>query len=1098
MTLLCLCVKAQNLRVTGVVRDKSDVIIGASVMVKNSTVGTVTDMDGRYSVEVPANGVLIFSYIGYTPVEKQVDGQTVINVTMNDDVQAIDEVVVTAIGIKQQKKKLGYTTQQVNTEALDQPGTVNVGNALSGQVAGLTVNNPTGIFQAPSFSLRGKTPLMVIDGVPVESDLFDVSPENIESINVLKGTAAAALYGSRGKDGAILITTKLAKEDGLTVTAGLSSMVSAGFTVFPETQTEFGSGSNGQYAFWDGADGGISDGDMTWGPRFAGQKIAQWNSPIRNKETGETIPWWGDVSGTIYDDQSKYERVPIAWEPHDNLRDFLRTGIITKATFSVASKSKKANYNFNGDFSNQRGQVPNTSVYTGGLNFNSMYNLSNSVTLSANLSYNKVYSPNYPRYGYGPKNHMYTILLWMGNDVNGKELAEHYYRPDSEGTRQANYNYAWYNNPYFAANELTQKHDRNTMNGQLKLNWDVIPGLSLQGRAAGRLESTFEDMSVPKSYMNYGDSRNGDYKTWNTDQLDINADFLATYTRAFSRNFTLTVNAGTSLYYRQIRKQSQSTDGLIVAKVYNLGNSLNPVSATNSMNEKAIESVYGSVNVDLFESLFLTFTGRNDWSSALVYANKNGNYSYFYPSVSGSWLISETFKDKMPSWISFAKIRGSWAQVGNDTGAYTINSGYNVGNLQLIDGSYVYTNSFSSTAISPNLKPERKNAWEVGLDLRFLDNRINLDATYYKENTRDQIMNISTPSISGVSNQLINAGNIQNSGVEIALNTIPFRNKDWEWNLDFTFTKNNNKIIELHPDAAEYIGLRGSTGWGNMRIQSAARVGGPYGVLISDITPKRDDNGNIILKWSDSDRSAYADRSLKNEVIGDMNPDFLGSVSTGLTWKNLSFRMALDMRFGGKVAVYGNRYGTAYGWTESSLKFRDEAHGGMTWTSQYLNADGSQSGSYGVTYHDGMIPQGIFASGTQVTGIDGKTHDVGGMSYQQAYENGILEPMHAASYYNYANQWATGVTNDGWIHDLKYIALREITVGYTFPSNIAGKIGAKRLGVSFSARNLGYLYNSLPNDVNPEGVRGNLSGEFRIRSFDPYTANYTMTINVGF
>ena len=386
----------------------------------------------------------------------------------------------------------------------------------------------------------------------------------------------------------------------------------------------------------------------------------------------------------------------------------------------------------------------------------------------------------------------------------------------------------------------------------------------------------------------------------------------------------------------------------------------------------------------------------------------------------------------------------------------------------------------------------------MGLDLRFLNNRINLDATYYKENTKDQIMNIATPSISGISNQLINAGNIQNSGVEIALNTIPFRNKDWEWNLDFTFTKNSNKIVELHPDAAEYIGLRGSTGWGNMRIQSAAKVGGPYGVLISDITPKRDDNGNIILKWSDSDRSAYADRSLKNEMIGDMNPDFLGSVSTGLTWKNLSFRMALDMRFGGKVASYGNRYGTAYGWTESSLKFRDEAHGGMTWTSQYLNADGSQSGSYGVTYHDGMIPQGIFASGTTVTGVDGKSHDVSGMSYQQAYQAGILEPMHAASYYNYANQWSTGVINDGWVHDLKYIALREITVGYTFPANIAGKIGAKRLGVSFSARNLGYLYNSLPNDVNPEGVRGNLSGEFRIRSFDPYTANYTMTINVGF
>lgn len=798
MTLLCLCVKAQNLRVTGVVRDKSDVIIGASVMVKNSTVGTVTDMDGHYSVEVPANGVLIFSYIGYTPVEKQVDGQTVINVTMNDDVQAIDEVVVTAIGIKQQKKKLGYTTQQVNTEALDQPGTVNVGNALSGQVAGLTVNNPTGIFQAPSFSLRGKTPLMVIDGVPVESDLFDVSPENIESINVLKGTAAAALYGSRGKDGAILITTKLAKEDGLTVTAGLSSMVSAGFTVFPETQTEFGSGSNGQYAFWDGADGGISDGDMTWGPRFAGQKIAQWNSPIRNKETGETIPWWGDVSGTIYDDQSKYERVPIAWEPHDNLRDFLRTGIITKATFSVASKSKKANYNFNGDFSNQRGQVPNTSVYTGGLNFNSMYNLSNSVTLSANLSYNKVYSPNYPRYGYGPKNHMYTILLWMGNDVNGKELAEHYYRPDSEGTRQANYNYAWYNNPYFAANELTQKHDRNTMNGQLKLNWDVIPGLSLQGRAAGRLESTFEDMSVPKSYMNYGDSRNGDYKTWNTDQLDINADFLATYTRAFSRNFTLTVNAGTSLYYRQIRKQSQSTDGLIVAKVYNLGNSLNPVSATNSMNEKAIESVYGSVNVDLFESLFLTFTGRNDWSSTLA----KGNNSYFYPSVSLSTLVNEYVK--LPSWMDYLKVNGAWAQVSSDLDPYSLYATYSNGTLY---GS-IPSVTYPGTLLNANILPQKTTSYEVGVSTSFLHNRIGIDLTYYHMLDENSIIELPISSASAFTKRYVNGNEYTTNGFELIVSATPVKNKNFTWNVATNWSSNIRKLTGIYGDQEKFGDLK--------------------------------------------------------------------------------------------------------------------------------------------------------------------------------------------------------------------------------------------------------------------------------------------------
>ena len=508
-------------------------------------------------------------------------------------------------------------------------------------------------------------------------------------------------------------------------------------------------------------------------------------------------------------------------------------------------------------------------------------------------------------------------------------------------------------------------------------------------------------------------------------------------------------------------------------------------------------SAIAAFNASWKNQLFLDVTGRNDWSSSLVYANGTGNHSYFYPSVSGSWILTETLRDNLPEWITFAKLRGSWAQVGNDTDAYRVNTGYKVDALTTSSGN-IYKNYWDAQAIATDLKPERKNAWEVGVDLRFLDNRIHLDATYYKENTRDQIMSVTTPSISGVSSKLINAGDIQNSGVEIALNTVPFRNKDWEWNLDFTFTKNKNKIIDLHPDAAEYIGLQGSTGWGDIRIQSVAKIGGPYGMLISDITPKKDKNGNIILKWSDSDRSAYADRSGTNEVIGDINPDFLGSVSTGLTWKNLTFRMAVDMRFGGLIASYANRYGTAYGWTEESLKYRDEAHGGITWTSKYLNADGTPSGSYGYTYHDGVIPQGVFAEGTNVTGVDGKQHNVSGMSYEAAVKAGILEPMHAASYYNYANQWLTGVVNDTWVSELNYVALREISLGYNFSNKIASKIGAKKLGLSLSARNLGYLYNSLPNNLNPESVRGNKSGEFRSRTFDPLCANYTMTINVGF
>lgn len=327
---------------------------------KNSTNGTVTDIDGRYRLEASIGDILTFSFVGYNTVEKEVKSNNpMINVELTDDVQAIDEVVVTAIGIKQQKKKIGYTTQQINSDVLNATPSLNVGSALSGQVAGLLVANPTGIFQAPSFKLRGNTPLIVLDGVPVETDFFDISSENIESVNVLKGTAASALYGSRGKNGAILITSKTAKKEGLEINFSTNNMITAGFAVLPETQHQYGSGSNGKYEFWDGADGGISDGDMTWGPKLnVGTKVAQWNSPIRDKVTGKEIPWWGDVKGTQYDDKSRYERVPIDWVSHDNLKDFLQTGLVTNNNISIAYKGEKARYFVTGQYAYQKDRYP--------------------------------------------------------------------------------------------------------------------------------------------------------------------------------------------------------------------------------------------------------------------------------------------------------------------------------------------------------------------------------------------------------------------------------------------------------------------------------------------------------------------------------------------------------------------------------------------------------------------------------------------------------------------------------------------------------------------------------------------------------------------
>ncbi|PWJ59450.1 TonB-linked SusC/RagA family outer membrane protein [Dyadobacter jejuensis] len=790
---------AQN-AVNGQVKDAKGMgLPGVNILLKTTNTGTITDAEGNYSLQAPADGVLVFSFIGYSAQEVKIEGRSELNITMKEDLQNLDEVVVTAIGIKQQKKKLGYTTQEVNGQVLEQAKTMNVGSALAGQVAGLTVTNPTGIFQTPSFTLRGKTPLIVLDGIPVETDFYDIASEDIENINVLKGTAASALYGSRGKNGAILITSKLAKKEGLEINLSTNNMMTAGYTVFPKTQTEYGSGSNGKYEFWDGADGGISDGDMTWGPKFEpGVKIAQWNSPIRNKETGEQIDWWGDVKGTVYDDRSKYERVPIDWVQHDNLRNFLSTGYVTTNNLSIAYKGDRSRFYASGKYARQKGQVPNSALSTGSMNFNSSFDLTKTLTLDASMSYTAVTSPNYPRYGYGPKNHMYTILVWMSDDVNGEDLKNHQWIPGQEGYRQANYNYAWYNNPYFAAYQLNQKHQRNVIDGQVKLNWQILPNLSVQGRANVRDKRYFEDMQSPKTYLNYGDSRNGDYKIWNTSQRNVDTDILASYTQPITSNIQMSVNAGASSLYRTYQQEYQSTDGLIVPSVFSLNNTAGPVQATNYFQEKAIRSVYGSANFDFYDAVFLNLTARNDWSSTLPASNN----SYFYPSASLSTVVSEYIK--MPKAMDFLKVFGSWAQVSSDLSPYSIYSAYSKGVTYGSTPSVYYP----SGIINPNIKPEETTSIELGISTALFKNRVSLDFTYYNVTDENQIIDLGVSESSGFSSRKVNGNVYKTNGFEIMGNFKMIRQGNFNWDMGVNWSRYVRKITEIYGDQSKFGNLR--------------------------------------------------------------------------------------------------------------------------------------------------------------------------------------------------------------------------------------------------------------------------------------------------
>lgn len=1001
---------AKQQTVSGTVSDSTGTLLtGVSVSVQGAAGGAATDSDGRYQITAPADGVLVFSMLGYTTQTQPVGGRSLIDVVLEADASALEEVVVTAIGIKQQKRQVGYATQEVDTEVLAKSKTMNMGSALTGQVAGLTVNNPTGIFQTPSFSLRGHEPLIVLDGVPIETDFYDISSDDIANINVLKGTAASALYGSRGKNGAILITSKKASEETLDVTVGTNNLFTAGFTVYPETQTEYGNGSNGQYEFWDGADGGISDGDMIWGPKFgAGVKVRQWNSPIRDRETGEVIPWWGDVSGTVYDDKSRYERVPTDWVRHDNLNDFLGTGIVTNNSVSMAYRGDRSSFYASGNYAYQKGQALNSSMQTGNAKFSASFTLADNLQLDASIAYNKVYSPNFPRYGYGPKNHMYTILIWMGDDVNGKELREHLYVPGQEGYRQANYNYAWYNNPYFAALELEQKQDRDVMHGMTSLNWQLLPNLNIQGRASLRQNKTFEDMQSPKSYMNYGDSRNGDYKLWNKAQLNVDADVLATYDQPIGENLALTLNGGASTFYRTYREDYEATDGLIVPFVYSLANTQGPVQATNFYERKTIRSVYGSANFDIYKALYLNFSARNDWSSTL----STDHNSYFYPSASLSTIVSDYIN--MPKTIDFLKLYASWAQVSSDLSPYSIYSTY--------DKSVTYgatpSVGYPAGIINPDIKPDKSSTYEAGLSTSLIGGRLSLDFTYYNIKEENQILDLAISEASGFNSRKVNGNVYRTNGFEVMAGARPIVGDAFSWDLNVNWSTYARKLEEIYGDEPKF---------GNLK--KGDRADSYYATVW-----QKSADGQLILNPNNT--LPIADPY--PTYIGNIEPDWRLGFQNRFRIKNVMINLDIDGAWGGLMRSMTIEKMWWGGKHPESVDYRDEEY---------------------AAGHPVYVPQGVIVTGGELQrDVDGNV-----ISDTRTYapNTTAVNWQTWSQIYPYQAQVTEGESKKfANVFDRSYLKLRRLSVGYDLINHI--KIGnAKSAVVTLYGYNL-LMWKNIP------------------------------------
>ncbi|MFC4097295.1 SusC/RagA family TonB-linked outer membrane protein [Euzebyella saccharophila] len=1109
--------------ISGIVSDDQGVPLpGVNVVEKGTSNGTSTDFDGNYEIQVADNATLVFSALGFKTIERAVNGNSNVNVTLEEDTEQLGEVVVTALGIKREQKALGYAMTEVKGEELAETNTVNPVQALQGKAAGVSIGGSDGgLFGNSKIQIRGVStlnsnnnqPVFVIDGVFLDNSvsnesadwagsandygniLKNLNPDDYKSVSVLKGAAATALYGSRGINGVVLIETK----DGSNARGiGVSIKQSMGIDrVFkqPALQNEFGPGTlagyvsygdtneNGEFYRFDNSQFYYNEagnptlvnhggGGLSYGPRFDGRMIEDYD--------GNLIPYTAN---------------------ENNMADVYDTGYNSNTSVALSGGNEKGNFYLSDSYNYRTGIMPDNSFRRNSLMFSGSYQLAPWLNANASISYVTSSSKN-PRNDISQGFFDGTFERLYNTD---KYTQNQYWQADHGGVPSANYGDSFINVPnrglWFGYYNNDQINEEKVIRPVVRLTANVTDWFTVAAEGnLNQYNTRFENKELGSGYANEG----GYYEVRHNEDITKMGKLTFNFTPKISENLTSQFIVGGEIWNREASYTRVRTDGgLIVPGKFFLENSKRVKLSEGGINStKQINSLYFLSNFGYKDQLFLDITGRNDWSSSLVYTNGEGNYSYFYPSVSTSWVFSETFNTN--NIFTFGKLRASWAQVGSDTSPYTLNRTYGLGTYQLED-SFIYLNSINTTLVDRGVEPEKKNSYEIGADLRFFNNRLGIDAAYYNETIENQIGEIPIPNVSGYNNLFTNIGTLSNYGVEISLNGTPVQTEDFSWNTTFNYWRNTTKIKELHEDVGEFKNLGGSITYGNFRIGSVGFEDGEYGVLYSDSSPKlyqatdeagnpvdNPNNGKKVLVWSDSRRGAYYERSYEAEEIGKIQPDFEGSFNNEFLYKGLSLSVLLDARFGGHIASYSSRYGTAYGYLEKSLRGRDAEYGGISWTSQYGDTQGD-------TYNDGIIPDGVFADGQEVTAPDGSIVNVGGLTYQEAVDQGHVEPTHASFYNYFRNSWGQGVVNDDWFTELEYIAVRNISFGYQFPRAFTDKLGARNFYIGINARNLGYLHNTMPNDINPESFRGTSSSEsFRERSFSPYVSSYTMTISVDF
>ena len=854
-----------SITVTGtVVDEKGESIIGATVQVEGTTNGVITDIDGKYSVRVENDkSTLRFSFVGLVPVVEQVKGRRIINVVLKSDTEVLDEVVVTALGIKKEKKKLGYAVQDLDAPALTKIPAANTASNLTGKIAGLKVSNSPNLFDTPALLLRGVAPVVVIDGVPVESATFwEVAPEDIESMCVLKGPAAAVLYGQMGQNGVIQITTKKAKE-AVKISVNSSTGFDTGMIANPSYQKKYGTGYQGQYRVGNSTD----EFWGAWGPELDGRLLPQWNSPY-------------DADGN---------RIAIPWIPRgkDNLKNMLRTGVVTNNNVSVETKFDIGDFRISLSEMHQKGVFENTKLNSYTVNMSGGIQFSKKMRFDANINYNKIDSPNFPSVGYGRNSPIYSMILWAGANVDVRDL-RNYWAPGLEGLQQRNFDIGPgydngsfdYNNPYFILYENLHGYHKNTAYGSASLKYDVTNELNITLRTGVNMNQLMEDYRTAYSTAY---NRNGNYSQSYKNDFQILTDLIAKYDKKLG---IFDVGAMLGFNARQYNDASHyaETDGLAVPGIYTLSNSMKPTTPTSSKRELAEYAVYGYLDLGWKNYLMLNLTARNQWSSTIPTFGKN---SYLYPSAQLSTVVSEYIP--MPEFISYLKLRGSYARVGSAFSPYYFSPVYSEtgtwnNNLGLTSPEIIY---------SKDIKPSYSTGYEVGGELRLFNNRLGFDATYFYFIDGPQTYNQPISETSGYGAYCLNGLKTLRKGWELSITASPFRNeRGFNWDLVLNLSSYRNYLHEL-PE--------GQTQYGELKVGD--RMDAIYGSAIMYAPENSEYAGQVII----GDNGNIQKDNIKQK-LGYSNNDLMVGFSNNMSYGPVSLNFSFDACIGGKMLSQYNRY----------------------------------------------------------------------------------------------------------------------------------------------------------------------------------------------